>query len=384
MGLIENIFKKGKQEQMVRNYFKTLTAYQPVFTSFEGGVYEMALTRAAIHTFATHVSKLKPEVNGDKALEAKLQYKPNPYMDTTKFLYRLATIYAVNNNAFIAPLYGRDMETIMGYYPLLPQRCEVVEAMGKVYLRYSFQSGQHAAVEFERAGLLTQYQYKSDFFGETNRALLPMLELMHAQNQGIIEGVKNSATLRFIARLGSVLKDNTIEEERRRFVEDNFSPENNGGVLMFDAKYADVKQIDSKPYLVNPTQMNLINDSVYSYFGVNAKILQNDFSSSQWGSYYEGRIEPFAVQLGLVLTNMSFSELEVEAGNYILLSSNRLQYADNREKLEIVTQLFDRGFITHNQGLEIFNLPPVDGGDRLYIRREYMELGKENENAGEG
>ena len=359
-------------------YFKTLTAYTPCFTSFEGGLYEMELTRAAIHAFATQVSKLKPEVNGagNKLLERRLQTKPNPYMDTSKFLYRLATIYSVNNTAFIAPMFGGDGESIAGYYPVLPTQCDIVDVHGEPWARFRFGTGQTAAAELSRVGILTQFQYKDDFFGETNKALYPTMQVIHTQNQGIVEGVKNSASIRFLAQLASTLKPKDIAEERKRFTEDNLSADNNGGVMMFDAKYREVKQISSEPFIVNPVQMKQIQENVYQYFGTNAKILQNAFNEDEWNAYYEGKVEPWAIQASLVLTNMTFSEQARARGNEIILTANRLQYASNTTKLNIVTQLFDRGFLTHNEGLEIFNMPPVEGGDKHYIRREYTEVDK--------
>lgn len=153
MGLFESIFKRpDKALEAVNGYFKTLTAYQPAFTTFEGGVYEAMQTRAAIHAFAIHVSKLKPEIVGSRneRLNRVLQHRPNPYMSTTQFLYRVATIFSVTNNAFIVPMYGADMETITGYYPLLPNRVEVVNVGGKPYLRYTFvlQQGKAHVVIF--------------------------------------------------------------------------------------------------------------------------------------------------------------------------------------------------------------------------------------------
>ena len=76
-----------------------------------GGLYEMELTRSAIHCIATHCSKLKPEIQGSayKNLEKVLQYQPNPYMDMTSFYTVLATILYVNTTAFILPLYDDDM-----------------------------------------------------------------------------------------------------------------------------------------------------------------------------------------------------------------------------------------------------------------------------------
>lgn len=383
MGLFENIFRKEKTEKLMQGYFSALTAYQPRFTTFEGGVYEMSLTRSAIHAFANSCSRLKPEVvgAGNEQLSQKLQYKPNPYQDTSKFLYRLATILAVNNTAFIAPIYARDMQTVVGYYPLLPEYCDLLEYNGEPYLRYQFGGGKHACVEYSRAGVLTQMQYRDDFFGATNGAMLPTLQLLSVQNQGIIESVKSSAAIRFLARLGQVYNDATLRAERQRFVENNLGADNNGGVMMFDAKYADVKQINSQAYVVDDKQMKLIQDNVFDYFGVNEAILTNKYTEDEWNAFYEGKIEPFALQLSLVMTNMTFSERERDGyGNAIFFSANRLQYASNSTKINLVTQLFDRGMITQNQALEIFNMPPVEDGDVRYIRGEYIPADEKGNN----
>ena len=150
----------GKELRYIDSYFKMLNGYSPTFTSYNGGVYEMDLTRTAVNSFATHCSKLKPEIEGSalKSLEKTLQHKPNYFMDTTKFIKRLATYVAVEHTAFIIPIedeYGR----LCGWYPLRAQRCEVVEAAGQVYLRYLFANGEHGAIEFERVRIMTDYEY---------------------------------------------------------------------------------------------------------------------------------------------------------------------------------------------------------------------------------
>ncbi len=379
MGLLEVFKRNEKKEKSMNEYFELLHAYQPAFTSFEGGLYEMDLTRAAIHSFATHVSKLKPEVNGpgNEAFARMLQYKPNRYQDTTKYLYRTATIFLVQNNAFVVPLYGRDMETITGYYTVMPTAAKLKKVNGVLYLTYDYGIGGSGAIEFDKVGILNQFQYKSDIFGENNRALQPTMELLDTQNQGIIEGVKSSASIRFLAKLAMSLKGKDIEEERKRFVENNLAVKNNGGVLLIDQKYEDVKQLESKPYVVDADQMAQIKENVFNYFGTNEKILQNKYTSNEWNAYYEGKIEPFAIQLSLVLSNMTFTPREIAFGNNIIFTANRLQYLSNEEKLNTVTQLFDRGFLTHNEGLEIFNMPGIgEAGDKRYIRKEYAEAGE--------
>lgn len=388
MGVFEKIFGKAKGEPTAQSmtpdgYFEMLNGYIPVFTNAPESVYEMELTRTAIHSFATFCSKLKPEISGNakKGLEKILQFKPNPFMDTSKFLYRLATILSVNNTAFIVPLED-ETGSIIGLFPVIPQNCEVIEYRGEPYLRYTFSNGKRAAIEFDRVGVLTQFQYENDFFGETNAALKPTMQLIHAQNEGIINGVKNSAYIRFLARVNNMLKPEDITRERERFTADNLSSENKSGMIIYDGKFAEVKQVESKPFTVNAPQMQQINENVFRYFGTNAAILENKYSEDEWAAYYEGKIEPFAIQLSLVISNMLFSPREIAFGNSVTFTANRLQYASNATKLNISTQLFDRGLINRNGVMDIWNMAHVEDGDKYYIRKEYTEVSRLGEEDG--
>ena len=381
MGVFETIFRKPKDDLKAEGYFKMLNGYTPVFSNAPESIYEMELTRAAIHSFASFASKLKPEISGtaQKSLERALQFKPNPFMDTSKFIYRIATILSVNNTCFIVPIED-EFGGLIGYYPLLPQRCEVVEYNGAPFLRYTFGSGQKAAIEFERVGVMTQFQYTDDFFGESNAALRPTMQLIATQNQGIINGVKNSASIRFLAKVANMLKPEDITKERKRFTADNLSAENQSGMVIYDAKFVDVKPIESKPFTVNAAQMAQINENVFNYFGTNAGILQNKYTEDEWNAYYEGKIEPFAIQLSLVMSNMTYTARELSFGNAITFTANRLQYASNQTKLNISTQLFDRGLLNRNGVMDVWNMAHVEGGEKYYIRKEYAEvseLGKE-------
>ena len=282
-----------------------------------------------------------------------------------------------------------EMGAIQGYYPLLPEQCEVVDVNGEAYLRYTFSNGQRAAIEFARVGVINQFQYTDDFFGEDNKALYPTMQLIHTQNQGIINGVKNSANIRFLAKIANILNPEDIKKERNRFTEDNLSADNKSGMIIYDGKFADLKQVESKPFVVNSAQMAQINENVFNYFGVNAAILQNKFTEDEWNAFYEGKIEPFAIQLSLVMSNMTFTPAQIERGNGIMFSANRLQYASNQTKLNVSTQLFDRGLLTRNGVMDIWNMPRVEGGDKYYIRKEYAEVNKldstgGNDNADQG
>lgn len=376
MGLFDYIFKK-KNEAILGEYFKMLNTYSPVFTTYDGGVYEMDLTRTAINSFATHCSKLKPEMSGSahRKLQRALQFKPNYFTDTPKFIARIATILECEHTCFIAPVEDKYGE-LVGFYPLLPSSCEVVDVKGQLYLRYTFSNGQRGAIEFERVGIMTSHQYRNDLFGESNTTLKPTMQLMQTSNEGIINAVKNSANIRFMAKIANMLKPEDIKKERERFTEDNLSAENTSGMIIYDSKFADLKQVESKPYTPNALQTQQINENVCTHFGTNMHILQNDFTEEQWNAYYEGKIEPFAIQLSIVLSNMVYTERELATGNMITFSANRLQYASNATKLQVSTQLFDRALINRNTVMDIWNMPHVEDGDKYYIRKEYTEVTK--------
>ena len=62
MGLFDRIFRRPQERIKADHTFQTLTAYQPVFTSWNGMLYEAELCRSAIDAVARHASKLKVEM----------------------------------------------------------------------------------------------------------------------------------------------------------------------------------------------------------------------------------------------------------------------------------------------------------------------------------
>ncbi|MEF9968433.1 MAG: phage portal protein, partial [Longicatena sp.] len=136
------------------------------------------------------------------------------------------------------------------------------------------------------------------------------------------------------------------------------------------------KQITPQSYVVDAKQQELIQTNIQNYFGVSIDVIQNKATEDVWNSTYEGAIEPFGIQLSQVLTKMLYTTNELYYGNEVLFESNRLQFMSPKTKIEMITQLSDRGMMSQNQGLTIMNMPKVPNGDKRYIRREYVEVDK--------
>lgn len=277
MGLFEKIFTKKQINQKIQNTFRMLNGYEPTFTNWNASLYELDVIRSSIEAIARQCSKLNLELIGKEnspMLVSQIKKAPNKWMSWSKFFARVATILNMQNTCFIVPqfdIYGRTN----GFYPVLPERCKVVEYQNVEYLQYQFSNGKTACVELNKCGIMTNHQYKSDLFGETNQALIPTAQLIDIYNQGIREGVKSSATYRFMAQASTILKDEDLRNQKKEFNAQNFAAESKGGLLLFPSTYRDIKQITSQPYIPSSETKKQIDQNVYSYFGVNEKILQS-------------------------------------------------------------------------------------------------------------
>ena len=376
MGAFDKLFGKFKVKKELGNFFAMLDGYTPVFNTYDGGVYEMELTRACIHTFATHCSKLQPEVTGPdpEGIKAMLNGRPNMFMTSAQFLYKAATIYEAKNTCFIVPLVDK-FDRIVGYYPVAPDNTELRELNGEPFMVYTFGNGERAAMELSRVGIVSKYLYNNDLVGEDNRALTPTLQLLSTQNQGIAEGIKNSASFRFMATVSNFSKGTDLAKERQNWVEKNLGADA-GGLALFPNTYSNVQQIQSAAQIVDPEQVALIQGRVYTYFGSNEDVLLNKAVGDAWSAYYEGKVEPFAIQLSQAMTVMTFNEKQRigKKARAIVWSANRLQYMTNTDKLQVSSQMFDRGILSVNDIMDIWNLPHVEDGDKRYIRKEYTEI----------
>lgn len=384
MGLFDWIWKKPQIDVARYNdgYFKTLTAYRPHFSTWNGSLYESELVRSAIDARARNISKLKPEIYGSAqpTLQTKLRLKPNNWQTWSQFLYRTSTILDMHNTAVIVPVYDELMNPV-GYYTVLPNRCEIVEIDGVPYLRYQFKNGQMAANYLKECAILTKFQYSSDFFGETNAALDPTMKMIHLDNQGVEEAVKNGATFRFMARMNNFQKPEDIKKERSRFNELNLKADDGGGLLLFPNTYTDIRQLDQKAYTVPEAELKEIRTNVYNYFAVNEDVLQSKAFGDSWAAFYESVIEPFAIQMSETMTQAIFTDRERAQGSGFMLTANRLQYLTTAEKLNVSSQMADRGIMNRDEIREIWNLAPIPNGEgQAYtIRGEYKLVTDEQE-----
>lgn len=387
MGLIDRIFGRAPKADNgggASTRFETLTAYSPVFTSWSGQIYENEMVRAAMDAKARHVCKLQYQIKGTarQKLYTTTRSAPNPWYTWPQFLERCSNIYDAQNNLFVVPLLD-EMGDVAGFFPALPSACEVVDRGGEPYMKYTFVNGQKRSVPLRRCAVITKHQLRDDFFGERNTALDPTMQLVNIVNQGIMEGVKNSATYRFMAQLTGKAFDEDLRKERERFDRNNFQT-GGGGLLLFGNQFTNVQQLKQDGYKVDAEQQKLIRENIENYFGVSDKVIRNEATGDELDAFFNGAIEPFAIKLSDGMTRMVFTERERNVGNAITFTANRLQYMNITAKISMAQQLGDRGVLTIDEIRELFNYEPLPDGAGQYtpIRGEYKDV-KDGRNEGD-
>lgn len=384
VGLLSWLFPeedRPKNEKYPVNQFQMLTGYKPIFRDYYGRIYENALIRSAIESKARHISKLKVEFRGEAQQKVKnrLKFYPNEWMTWSQFLARCSTILDCTNNLFIVPVYNNKLE-IVGLFPILPERVELVEDKKKtLWIRYTFANGQRGAIEFSKCAYMVKHQYENDFFGSNNTVLRPTLDLISVEEQAVKEAVTNSTTIRFIAQANNFVSPEDLALERQRFTEYNLKGDSTE-MLLFPYQYKDIKQVDVKPYTLDSEMVEKVKDNVFDYFGTNEEIIQGKASNDKLDAYFNAQIEPFAIGMSEALSKMIYTDLERSYDNHVYVASNRLQYMTVSEKVNMAQQLSDRGILTINEIRELFNYDPIPNGDVAVIRGEYYTV---NEKVGE-
>lgn len=389
MSIFRSMFKKifgREQSQMPREpekmvYYASLNADVNLAQAADITTYSNLFTRVCIDALAENAAKLKPKVQrvlaegiqeGDAALQALLEIAPNEYMNSFDFIYKIVTLWANDNNAFI--YIARDIKgKVIGLYPIAYTQAEFVEANNILFVRFLFGNGTHMTVAYNELCHLRRFFGPNDLFGEDNESTLrPQIGLLNTVNKGFAAAVNNNNRLKGIIKSNVNLHPDDLKAQQEAFVKDYMNLANNGGVAALDTR-TDYIELKNQPTVADDKQMQIVRRDIMAYFHVSEDILMAQYDENKWGAFYESVIEPIAIRLGLELTRKIFTAREIAFGNRIHFEANRLQYASTSSKITLTKELMPFGMLSVNEAREIFNLAPVDGGEKRLVSLNYID-----------
>ena len=365
------------------------------YKRFHGDLLEIDVIVSCIDALARNLAKMRltaiRRVKDSVAITdfssdiARVLRKPNPYMTMYDFIYKVAALYYASNNAFIWPEYNNKGELI-NLWPINYRGFKVYEVDGVKIARFEMERNHFYTIPYKDLIPLRNHYFNDALFGDENYPFKPIAELMHAQNQGIIEGIKNSALIRGLLIASGVLKEDDIKAARERFIEENLNAKNNGGVMVIDGKF-DYKPLESKPYIIDADTRAKTKEEAFEYFGVNEEFLQNNFTAEKYEAIYEGRLEPFAIMFTDALTAFLYTEREISFGNEIVANMSKVKYQSINSVVNIVNATKELGLFTRDEYREMLGYEPLGperGGDEIMIATNNYQSDQSAGDAAEG
>lgn len=374
--LFSSIFgkKSDKQKNVTRTQFQLLSGWNTQFSTLPEGTYNSKIARQVIDRIATHCAKLVPKhiqgsitnnIRGD--INFLLSNQPNPLMNTFDFIYRVISLLYTDCNAFIF-IAKDNLGNITGFYPVLATTYELLEGVdGTMYLQFDFINGKTYTLPYLELIHLRLFYNRNDIFGMSNKVLQTDLNTAHTVSEGIDKAIKTTSNLKGILQYeNSMLKEEDLKKSKNNFVTDFLNMDNEGGIAALDAK-AKFQAVDLKPITLDNEQLKQVNYNIFDYFGVSEKIINNSFTEEEWNAFYEGVVEPRAIQMGQAFTNKIFKIKSIKEGHQIVFTANRLQYASLKTKTDLLRVVAPWAMLKVDEGREILDLPPLGGeeGNRI-------------------
>lgn len=374
--LFENVFKNKNNDiaNKQTTQLRLLNGYNATYTSIGNDTYNSKIARQCIDRIATHCAKLQIQhvqnnlshvVNGE--IHRLLSNRPNPIMSTFDFIYKTISMLYSDMNAFI--YIDKDViGNIIGFYPVLAMNYELKEGTdGIIYLEFRFINGKIYSIPYEELIHLRLFYNRNDIFGSNDNTLKTDLETVHTIAEGTKNAIKVSTTLRGILKyVNSNIKDKDLKKNKEAFVQDYINLENESGIAALDGK-ADFTPIEVKPITFDAEQLNRVNGNIFDYFGISEKIINNSYNYQEYNAFYEGVIEPRAIQMAQEFTAKIFSSKAIKEGHQIMFSTNLLMYAPLDSKVDLIKNLASFGMVKVDEVRELLVFLPVGGeeGERI-------------------
>lgn len=367
--LFEKIF--GKKDNISGTSLQVLNGYTPVFTNYNGCLYQSTTIRTCIDAIARNGAKLSPKhvrsntrefANLNDNIARLISQQPNEIDNAFSFYYKVISQLYLNNNAFV--YIQRDHNGVpTGLYPLNAGSYRLVEYKNEIYVSFSFRSGQKYTASLKDDIIhLKRFYCEDDIMGNSTEPIVKTMSIHHIIQEGIVNAIKTTQSIKGILKTTkAMLKPEDIKATRDRFVAD-FIDSNNSSIASIDAT-TDFIPVSLSPQTASESQVRDINDEIKNYYGVSDAILSNKYTEEEWNAFYNSCIEPLALQMSLEFTNKLFTITERFHGNKVVFECSRLEYASNNTKINIARYM--NNYMTINEIRRVFNLEPVEDGDRI-------------------
>lgn len=348
---------------------KILDDRKAVFTPYKGDFHNDPDVLKCVDAIARNGAKMHPRhirnFNGKMEnikgnLYKQLSKKPNEVQNAYQFYYQVISNLELYNDSFIYIQRDSNLK-VTGLYPLDFSEGKYYEYKGQIWLKFKFGRNKERFIPYDSCIHLTRFVGEDGLFGGSTKPIIKTLSIKHVLDEGIVNAIKTTQSIKGVIKsTKAMLKPEDVKKMRDQFVNDFVKQGDKSGIGGLDAT-TDFTPVKIEPTTASDSQVKSIDNKLLAYFGVSEAIIQSNYTEDQWNAFYESVLEPIGLQMSLEFSNKIFTPTEQNFGNEIIFESNRLQYASNKTKIELLR--YGNNIMTINELREVFNLAPREDGD---------------------
>lgn len=358
---------------------KILDDRKAVFTPYKGDFKNDSDILKCVDAIARNGAKMHPRhirnfsnkmENLKDNLYTILSKQPNEVQNAYQFYYQVISNLELYNDSFIYIQRDSNLK-VTGLYPLNFSEGKYYEYQDELYLKFKFGRGKERFVPYKDCIHLTRFVGEDGLFGGSPHAIIKTLSIKHVLDEGIVNAIKTTQSIKGVIKsTKAMLKPEDVKKMRDQFVDDFIKQSDKSGIGGLDAT-TEFTPVKIEPTTASDSQVKNIDDKLLGYFGVSEDIIQSKYNENQWNAFYESVLEPIGLQMSLEFSNKIFTSTEKYFGHEILFESNRLQYASNNTKIELLR--YGNNIMTINELREVFNLAPREDGDVIMQSLNYID-----------
>ena len=151
-----------------------------------------------------------------------------------------------------------------------------------------------------------------------------------------------------------------------------------GGILVLDAG-EEWKSLNSPFSTVSTESIDKYIDLLLEFYGINKKVVTGEATYDLMEAFYNKIIVPRIEQVTGEMNYKFFSRTAMTQGHRIEYYRNPFEYVPLDKAIESAYKAI-QDTTTNERRRYIYHLPPVEGGDKVLINKNFAELGEEENN----
>lgn len=363
----------------------TMDGTTPYYGTPSAREYASDIIRIALSRVCDEATKLQPRhvrLNKDGQQEivagssiARVLRRPNQFMSCGDFLSKCWALREITKNCFIYPMYNRE-GVLCGLYPLRPQ---TVEFYADGYIKLTFSNGTELCCRYAEIIHWRKDYHADDFMGgqESNNAeLMGWIETYNEVMDSIAKTAKCQLNIAGVMQYGIPTERENLKKERDKFENDLRAGESS--VLFMDSKATFTPITRDAVKMIDKDTMQFLFEVILFNTGVSLSIIKGDYTPAQKEAFYETALKSGVITLGQALDNVLLIGEQLEAGEQILLYTNRLQFMSIDGICKYLQIVVPVGGVTINEARSAVGLPPIAGGEKRAQSLNYIDSTKAN------